>query len=125
MSLPLLIDMNLPPSWVGWFERQGWTATHWSVIGDPRATDRVILAWAREHGQVLFTHDLDFGAVLASSGAVAPSVIQLRTNDVTPLAAGLLIIEVLAAHEPALAQGALITLDDDGRRVRILPLRRS
>jgi len=40
MSVKILIDMNLPPSWVQVLERQGWSAIHWSTVGDPRATDR-------------------------------------------------------------------------------------
>ena len=72
MSFAILIDMNLSPAWVDWFEEQGWPAVHWSAVGDPRSTDRVILAWAREHGRVLFTHDLDFSAVLVSSNDSSP-----------------------------------------------------
>jgi predicted nuclease of predicted toxin-antitoxin system len=123
MSFAILIDMNLSPHWVGWFEEHGWPALHWSAVGDPRATDREILAWARENQRVLFTHDLDFGAVLASSSANSPSVIQLRANDVTPAAAGGLILGALVSLEIELRQGALVTVDEDGRRVRILPLR--
>lgn len=123
MSLPLVIDMNLSPDWVGWFEDNGWSAIHWSTVGDPRAPDRIILDWARDHGRVVFTHDLDFGAVLASSGTASPSVLQLRTNDVTPAACGTLVLEVLASLEERLQQGALVTIDEDGHRVRLLPLR--
>ena len=123
MSLPLLIDMNLSPEWVGWLEQRGWSAVHWSTVGDPRAPDRVILGWALEHGRVLLTHDLDFGAVLASSGAVSPSVIQLRASDVTPQASGALMLEVLKSLESQLERGALVTVDEDGSRVRVLPLR--
>ena len=125
MSSAILIDMNLSPDWVGWFEEHGWPALHWSAVGDPRATDREILAWARENHRVLFTHDLDFGAVLASSSANSPSVIQLRAKDVTPAAAGGLILGALVSLEIELRQGALVTVDEDGRRVRILPLRTS
>ncbi len=76
MSFAILIDMNLSPQWVRWFEHRGWPALHWSAAGDPRATDREILAWARENQRILLTHDLDFNAVLASSSADSPSVIQ-------------------------------------------------
>jgi predicted nuclease of predicted toxin-antitoxin system len=122
VSLLLVIDMNLSPDWVGWFEDNGWSAIHWSTVGDPRAPDRAILDWARHHARVVFTHDLDFGAVLASSGAVFPSVIQLRANDVTPSACGALVLEVLTSFKEKLEQGALVTVDEDGRRVRLLPL---
>ena len=94
-----------------------------STIGDPRAPDRAILAWARAHRQILFTHDLDFGAILASAGAVSPSVVQMRTNDVTPQASGTLVLEVLIPFETQLERRALVTVDEEGSRVRLLPLR--
>ena len=122
MSLALLVDMNLSPVWVQWFKGRGRPAVHWSAIGDPRATDRVILSWARDHGHVLFTHDLDFSAVLASSHATAPSVLQLRARDVTPEGAGPLILEALTAWERELLQGALVSVDEASRRIRVLPL---
>jgi predicted nuclease of predicted toxin-antitoxin system len=125
MSFAILIDMNLSPQWVGWFEEHGWPAFHWSAMGDPRATDREILAWARDNDRVLFTHDLDFGAVLASSSANSPSVFQLRAKDVTPEAAGRLVVGALVSLEIELRQGALVSVDEEGRRVRILPLRAS
>jgi len=125
MSFPILIDMNLSPAWVDRFHEHGWPAVHWSAVGDSRATDRVILEWAREHGQVLFTHDLDFSAVLASSNAGAPSVIQLRARDVTPDGAGSLILEALTSWETELRRGALMSVDETSRRVRLLPLRAS
>ncbi len=40
--------------------------------------------WARPSGYVVFTHDLDFGALLAASHAGGPSVIQVRAQDVLP-----------------------------------------
>jgi predicted nuclease of predicted toxin-antitoxin system len=123
VSLPLVIDMNLSPEWVGWFERHGWPAVHWSAVGDPRATDVDILGWASAHHRVLFTNDLDFGAVLASSGGLSPSVVQLRTNDVTPAISGAMLLEVLTLFEGELQRGALVTLEEDGGRVRVLPLR--
>jgi len=108
---------------MGGFERNGRSAVHWSVVGDARAPDGGILAWAREHARVLFAHDLDFGAVLASSGAVPPSVIPLRANDVTRQAAGAVMLEALTSFGGELERGALVTVDEDGGRVRVLPLR--
>ena len=123
MSLSILIDMNLSPAWVGWFQRQGWPAVHWSAVGDPRSTDRLVLAWARDHGQILFTHDLDLSAILASSNVSAPSVIQLRARDVTPDGAGELILEALTSCDSELRHGALVSVDETSRRLRVLPLR--
>lgn len=122
MSLRLLIDMNLAPDWVEWFERHQLPAVHWSSLGDPRATDRAIMDWARANGCVVFTHDLDFGALLALTKADGPSVIQVRTQDVLPARLGPIVLAVLRQHEESLKQGALVVVDERTARIRILPL---
>lgn len=60
MTLKLVIDMNLSPDWVDSLEDVGRHSVHWSSIGDPKARDSEIMAWARANGHVVFTHDLDF-----------------------------------------------------------------
>ena len=62
--MKILVDMNLSPLWVEPLSRGGFAAVHWSKVGDPRAPDRTLMQWAREHGYVVFTHDLDFGTLL-------------------------------------------------------------
>jgi predicted nuclease of predicted toxin-antitoxin system len=104
-------------------EGNGFSAIHWSAVGDSRAGDSVVLGWARDNGCVLFTNDLDFGAILALSRANAPSVIQVRAQDVTPEHMGDLVVRALRQHEGMLDQGALITIDEIRLRSRILPLR--
>jgi len=39
--------------------------------------------WARENDHVVFTHDLDFCTTLALTNAEKPSVVQVRTQNVT------------------------------------------
>ena len=82
-----------------------------------------VLAWAASHGHVLFTHDLDFGATLASSGLTGPSVIQVRTRDITPEGVGAWVLQALGDYESHLRTGARLTLDEESMRVRLLPLR--
>ena len=43
-----------------------------------------LLSYAKSKGYVVFTHDLDFGAILAATKADCPSVIQVRTQDISP-----------------------------------------
>jgi predicted nuclease of predicted toxin-antitoxin system len=71
---------------------------------------------------VVFTHDLDFGIILAVTRAAGPSVIQIRTQDVLPDRQGKLLIAALRKYEAMLDAGALISLDERGARARILPL---
>jgi len=69
----ILIDMNLPPAWVAVLAAQGWEALHWSTVGHPCAPEHVIMDWARANEYVVFTHDLDFGALLAMTEARVPA----------------------------------------------------
>lgn len=122
--MKLLIDMNLSPSWVAVLERAGHEVSHWSSVGAPNALDREILGWARANGVVVFTHDLDFGAILAATDADSPSVIQIRTQDPVPEHCAKVLLDVLRRYAGELSAGALISLDDDHARVRLLPLKR-
>ncbi len=122
MSLKLLIDMNLSPDWVAVFRSAGFDAKHWSSVGNPRAFDRELLQWAKDNDHVVFTHDLDFGALLAGSGTSGPSVIQLRAQDLLPDRAAELVLNALEAYRAELSSGALVTVDAARSRVRILPI---
>ena len=120
--MKLLIDMNLSPDWVETLTRQGFEALHWITVGDARASDRDILEWARAHSYVVFTHDLDFGAILAVTQAQGPSVIQVRTHDVMPNSLGDKLVQILRQYAAQLEGGALITVDESKSRVHILPI---
>jgi predicted nuclease of predicted toxin-antitoxin system len=122
MRIRFLIDMNLSPAWVDRFAKADWEAVHWSTVGDPRAIDAVIMDHARSHQFAVFTHDLDLGAILATTKSRAPSVIQVRAQDVTPEHLGDLVISAIGDHKDALASGALLTIDESSARIRILPL---
>ncbi len=122
MSVPLVIDMNLSVEWVTALAQQGWSAVHWSTVGDPRADDVAIMAWARANGSVVFTHDLDFGTMLALTHATGPSVLQVRGQSVLSEDIGPVVIAALRQHEAALAAGALVVVDMKKSRVRVLPL---
>ncbi|HEV2713824.1 MAG TPA: DUF5615 family PIN-like protein [Terriglobales bacterium] len=121
--MKLLIDMNLSPEWVRLFRQEGFDALHWSSIGRATAPDEEVLQWARENQAVVFTHDLDFGVLLAHTESTGPSVIQVRAQDVTPAHLGHLVLSALSTHGAALDAGALITVDETRARVRILPIR--
>ncbi|MBF0530891.1 MAG: DUF5615 family PIN-like protein [Deltaproteobacteria bacterium] len=122
--MKFLIDLNLPPSWTSFFRSQGWDAVHWSRIGDYTASDHIILTWARDHNYIVFNQDLDFGAVLASSADNSPSVSQLRSQNILPESICSLVIKAIRQFEKELLDGALISIDQQKARIRILPLRR-
>ena len=46
MTVKLVVDMNQSPDWVPLLKSNGWSAVHWSTVGDPRASDAAIMEWA-------------------------------------------------------------------------------
>jgi predicted nuclease of predicted toxin-antitoxin system len=120
--MKILVDMNLPPEWARFLAAHGIEAVHWSKIGNPRARDSEIMGWARQQGHIVFTHDLDLAAIVATTNAEGPSVVQMRTQDVLPSAVGDDILHVLNDHWDVLEQGAIVTVDKVTSRVRILPI---
>jgi predicted nuclease of predicted toxin-antitoxin system len=118
----LAIDMNLTPQWVEYFRAHSIEAQHWSALGNPKAPDREIMSYAREHGMVVFTHDLDFGNILAVTHALGPSVIQARTQDPVPQRVGSLVLAAINEQRALLARGALVTIEPEKLRVRVLPI---
>ena len=115
--------MNLSLRWVETLERAGIEARHWSAVGDGPASERVVFDWARRHGCVVLTHDLDFSRLLALSGARAASVVLLRTHRLLPEDSAISICNVLRRHAAEIDDGSIIVLDTDRHRVRLLPLK--
>ena len=118
----ILIDMNLSPDWVREFKFHNIEAVHWSEIGKPDAADTVLMDWARKNDHIVFTHDLDFGTALALTKAEKPSVIQVRTQNVTVPHLTKMVITTIEKYADLLKAGALLILDENKQRVRILPL---
>jgi len=118
----ILIDMNLPPRWVRYLADHGLDAIHWSSIGELTAPDSEVLKWARERDYIVFTHDLDFSVLLSQTRNAGPSVVQVRTQDVTPESIGSLVEAAVREHEAVLNRGAIVTIEPHKSRVRVLPI---
>lgn len=121
--MKVLIDMNLSPSWVECLSNAGFEAIHWSLIGDADSSDNMIFDHARENGFIIFTHDLDFGTILAHTQALSPSVIQIRAQDILPATASRRLVAILEKYREFLEKGAIVVIDEGRARVRILPLK--
>ena len=121
--MKILVDMNLPRSWVSYLQAQGHEVQHWSDLGAPTASDAEIMKWAREQQYVVFTHDLDFSALLALTRQTGPSVLQIRTQKIIPGSVGTLILAVLRQEQDHFERGALVSVDETTSRVRILPIK--
>jgi len=69
-----LVDMGLSAAVARWLREQGYDAVHLSEEGLVKMPDREVFAKAEREGRVLVTCDLDFGEILAASGAHTVSV---------------------------------------------------
>jgi predicted nuclease of predicted toxin-antitoxin system len=121
--MKLLVDMNLSPRWIPTLCTAGIEAAHWSTIGANNASDREIMDYARKNDFVVLTHDLDFGAILATTHGDKPSVVQIRADDLNPDAIGRHVVGALRQMAAELDAGALLTIEPNRARVRVLPLK--
>jgi predicted nuclease of predicted toxin-antitoxin system len=120
--LKILLDMNLSPRWIASPESGCHSAVLWSSIGSPSALDTEIMA--RENRYIVFTNDLDHGALLFATAAASPSVIQIRAEDIRPASAEHAVLFALEAAAEDLSTGALVIIDPCRLRISMLPLRR-
>ncbi len=114
--------MNLSPDWVREFKLHRIEATHWSSVGLHDAPDNEIMDWARKNQYSVFTHDLDFGTALALTKVDKPSVVQVRTQNVTVTYLSPILIPVINKYTDLLDKGAILVIDEEKQRIRILPL---
>ncbi|MGD9922588.1 MAG: DUF5615 family PIN-like protein [Pseudorhodoplanes sp.] len=119
--MKILVDMNLSPGWVNYLAASGFEAVHWSAIGRGNESDAELMRWAAEHEHVVLTADLDFSAILAATQRQHPSVIQIRADVLTPAAIGERVIAALRQARDELERGAILSIDAERARLRILP----
>lgn len=115
--------MNLSPEWVPFLTGSGFDNAHWVDVGVPSAPDSEILEYASEHGFVILTHDLDYGALVANRESRQPSMLQVRSQDVLPSAIGQTVVRALRAAAAHLEAGALVTVEPGRNRIRLLPIK--
>ena len=114
--------MNLTPGWIELFKKSDLDAIHWSSVGSANAPDSEIIAYAVANHLVILTHDLDFGITLITNNQSRPSVVQIRGEDIRPASIGKLVIQTLIQMQTELENGALVTIDANRARLRILSL---
>jgi predicted nuclease of predicted toxin-antitoxin system len=84
----LIVDMNLSPRWISVLADAGFTAVHWSSVGAANAPDSEIMRYARQHKQIVLTHDLDYSSILAATQGEKPSVVKIRAAEISPRTIG-------------------------------------
>lgn len=121
--MKFLADMGLSPKTVSFLQDAGHDAVHLHDQGLDRLPDSAILEKARSEGCVLLTHDLDFGELMAASGAALPSVVIFRLRDMRPPNVNRYLGEILAEYRKPLEDGAIMSVTEGQIRVRPLPIK--
>jgi predicted nuclease of predicted toxin-antitoxin system len=118
----ILIDMNLSPAWSAFLNAHDIAAVHWSNVGPAFASDADIMRYAVEFDYYVMTNDLDFGSILAVTRGGKPSVIQIRSDDLSTARIGRAVIAALRQSVAHLEECALLAIDPNRVRIRLLPL---
>jgi predicted nuclease of predicted toxin-antitoxin system len=121
--MKFLADMGIAPRSVAFLRDLGVEAVHLHELGLQRLSDAEILQKARREGYVLLSHDLDFGELLAVSGAELPSVVIFRLKNMRPDNVNHYLRVLVAEHQTALTEGAIFSVSESRIRVRTLPIR--
>ena len=121
--MKFLADMGVSMTTVIALRQLGHDVTHLREQGLICMEDRDIVAKASAEGRIVLTFDLDFGEIMALSKTANPSVILFRMRNQTPKAVTPRLGQVLHECQTHLDQGAFITVEDSGYRVRRLPIR--
>ena len=122
--MKFLADMGISPKTVDFLTQLGYDATHLYQEGLEKLADADILAKALREERIVLTHDLDFGELVAASGAKLPSIITFRLRNMHPDRVNIYMEEVVGNHQNVLEQGAAISITEGKLRVRLLPIKK-
>ncbi|HEY6794796.1 MAG TPA: DUF5615 family PIN-like protein [Kineosporiaceae bacterium] len=119
-----LIDENISWRVAELLTKAGYDAVHVRDLDAEGADDRDVMALAARDERVIVSADTDFGALLAHTCAIKPSVILVRALvDRRPAELAGIIAANLDTIREHLDAGAVAAFTPDGIRVRPLPLR--
>jgi len=120
--MKFLADMGISIRTAEWLREKGHDVVHLRDQGLQRISDEEITKKARLEKRIILTFDLDFGAILAVSGDFGPSVIVFRITSAKSDNVNLRLQMVLLQSCEALEKGAIISVEDDKFRIRVLPI---
>jgi len=120
--MKFMLDMGISPKTAVFLRNLGYDAIHLHDLKSDRSTDPAVMQMARNEERILLTHDLDFGELIAASGANAPSVIIFRLRNMNPKNDNRFRNGIITEHRDALEKGAIVSVTEGQVRVRLLPL---
>jgi predicted nuclease of predicted toxin-antitoxin system len=119
-----LLNENISPALCAGVDQLGYKAVHVKDIGLLAAKDEAIFEYARQSGDIIITHDLDYSRIHAISGADKPSVILFRIEPVSRELIYMFLKNNLDQLKDELEKGAFVVVENDHIRVRELPIKK-
>ena len=123
-KVKFLLDVNITPELGHLLLNDGHSFRLASNMESGKLKDDAILLIANENNEVIITHDLDFGELLAFNNDNKPSVVLFRIHKIDALRFYSLIKQNWNVIEEAIAVGSLVVIEEKNLRIRKLPLSR-
>lgn len=120
--MKFLLNMNIPPQLCSRLTAVGHECRHVKDIGMSRAEDHDIVQEAKASQETIVTHDLDYGTLLSFSGESKPSVIIFRIRKTKSEHLFFRFSTVWTDIQDALAEGAIVVVEERTLRIRKLPI---
>lgn len=120
--MKFLLDVGISPALGRLLEAEGHEFRYLPDYFSNKTSDSGILEIALEAGEVIITHDLDFGKLLAFSSQNLPSVILFRIHHINAKVFYDLLRECWEQIAEPIDKGAFIVIETESVRVRMLPI---
>jgi predicted nuclease of predicted toxin-antitoxin system len=120
--MKFLLDVGISPRLGKLLMTNGHTYRYIPEHYSKKSSDETIMEIAIENEEVIITHDLDFGALLAFSKNARPSTILFRIHHIVPELFYNLIVNNWKTIEEPLKKGALVIIENNNIRIRRLPI---
>ena len=117
-----LADHHISPRTVAPLKTSGFDIYRVSDVLPPDAEDLQILELARTEERTVISQDLDYSALLASTGYNRPSVVSLRLHNNRPERLAAVLEKILPSVEADLQTGVIVVIEEGRIRIRPLPL---
>jgi predicted nuclease of predicted toxin-antitoxin system len=118
----LLADIHISPRTVEFLRTLGHDVIRADQVLPNDSPDEAIVAHAAEERRTVLTQDLDFSAIIALEGKIAPSLITLRLSSSRVEYVNRVLERILPTLEQNVLDGMIITVEDHRIRRRQLPV---
>ncbi|MBX2967510.1 MAG: DUF5615 family PIN-like protein [Cyclobacteriaceae bacterium] len=122
--MKFLLNENISPSLKGKLSTVQIVSAHVKDIGLIGQPDVQIIEYARSNDYIIITHDLDYSRIISLSAKEKPSVITVRADKISSEILFTIIRQNIANLQSYLEKGALVTIEEDKIRFRLLPIER-